>query len=76
MFFPQREVFGLRSGLMVIQVYTKPHTCHLVKYQHLLYSYFTSLRMLYIQAVFAQLDFRLRHMNTDREDRYLKDWQI
>ena len=40
---------------MVIQVYTKPRTCHLVKYQYLLYSCFTGLRMLYIQAVFALL---------------------
>ena len=40
---------------MVIQVYTKPRTCHLVKYQHLLYSCFTGPRILYIQAVFALL---------------------
>ena len=63
------------SGLMVIQVYTKPRTCHLVKYQRLLSScisgcfmlYFTTLRMLYIQVIFALLYFRLEDIRTQTE---------
>ena len=59
---------------MVIQVYPKPRTCHLVKYQHLLsscisgcFNHVTSLRMFYIQAVSTLLYLERRQMNTHSE---------
>ena len=68
-FFFLKEVLRLKSGSIVIQVYTKPCTCYLVKYQYLLYSYFTGLRMLYIQAIFTLLYFRLdRRTQTEKTD--------